>query len=76
MKASVMKWRFLLAIVLLFLSGCAVQHVEPWERDMLAQKKMLLVPCPVENSLDEHIYFSKEASSGGQSVGGGGCGCN
>jgi hypothetical protein len=50
--------------------------VEPWERDVLAQKKMLLISDPVENSLDEHIYFSKEATTGGQGVGGGGCGCN
>jgi hypothetical protein len=27
-------------------------------------------------SIDEHIYFSKEGSTGGQDVGGGGCGCN
>ncbi|HEX3583376.1 MAG TPA: DUF4266 domain-containing protein, partial [Thermoanaerobaculia bacterium] len=27
-------------------------------------------------SVDEHIYFSKEASMGGIDVGGGGCGCN
>ena len=26
-------------------------------------------------ALDEHIYFSKEASTGGASFGGGGCGC-
>ena len=26
--------------------------------------------------LDDHIYYSKESSSGGQGVGGGGCGCN
>jgi hypothetical protein len=26
--------------------------------------------------IDEHIYFSKEGSTGGQEVGGGGCGCN
>ena len=37
---------------------------------------MQLVPYAVDHALDEHIYFSKEASSGGQGVGGGGCGCN
>ncbi len=67
---------FLLAALLLVMSGCAVQRVQPWERDILAQKKMQLVPDPVQSSLDEHIYFSKEASCGGESVGGGGCGCN
>jgi len=50
--------------------------VEPWDRDLLAQKSMQLVPDYFDNFYDEHIYFSKEASSGGQGVGGGGCGCN
>ena len=63
-----------IALSALLLSGCA--DVKPWDRDLLAQKKMQLVPSPVDNALDEHIYFSKEAASGGQGVGGGGCGCN
>jgi Domain of unknown function (DUF4266) len=58
------------------LAGCALEPVRPWDRDLLAQQKMQLVPDPVENFYDEHIYFSKEAASGGQGVGGGGCGCN
>lgn len=64
-------------ILLSFLSsGCVVQPVKPWERDILAQDKMKMIPHPVETGLEEHIYFSKEAASGGQGVGGGGCGCN
>ncbi|WP_455221844.1 DUF4266 domain-containing protein [Kaarinaea lacus] len=65
------------ALILFFMfvfSGCT--PVKPWERDILAQDKMKLDPNPVETALDEHIYFSKEAASGGQGVGGGGCGCN
>jgi hypothetical protein len=50
--------------------------VEPWERDLLAKDSMQLVPDYFDNFYDEHIYFSKEASSGGQGIGGGGCGCN
>ncbi|MCB9357762.1 MAG: DUF4266 domain-containing protein [Calditrichaeota bacterium] len=72
-----MKYRFLL--VALFASlfcGCAVQSVQPWQRDLLSEENMQLIPDPVQNGLDEHIYFSKEASMGGQGVGGGGCGCN
>lgn len=57
-------------------TGCAFGRVEPWDRDLLAERKMQLVPDPLESYLDEHIYFSKEAASGGQGVGGGGCGCN
>jgi len=69
--------KIVLIIFLAFTStSCIIQKVEPWERDLLAQAKMQLEPNPVENALDEHIYFSKEAASGGQGVGGGGCGCN
>ena len=50
--------------------------VQPWERDLLAKDSMQLVPDYFDNYFDEHINFSKEASSGGQGVGGGGCGCN
>ncbi len=60
----------------IFLSGCASLGVQPWERDLLAKDSMQLVPDYLDNFYDEHIYFSKEASSGGQGVGGGGCGCN
>ena len=66
----------LLVIVALFNSGCTVAPLKPWDRDLLAQPEMQLVPDPVQNMLDEHIYFSKEGSFGGQGVGGGGCGCN
>lgn len=54
--------------------GCA--NVEPWDRDVLARDSMQIVSDPVDASIDDHIYFSKEASSGGQGFGGGGCGCN
>jgi hypothetical protein len=56
------------------MTGCAT--IEPWDRDVLARPDMQLVSDPIEVATDEHIYFSKEASSGGQGFGGGGCGCN
>lgn len=66
----------LMALLVVLLAGCSLQPVKPWDRDLLAEDKMQLVPSPLDNLLDEHVYFSKEASSGGQGVGGGGCGCN
>ena len=30
----------------------------------------------IRDAVDDHIYFSKEGSTGGSDVGGGGCGCN
>ncbi|MCP4236973.1 MAG: DUF4266 domain-containing protein [Aestuariibacter sp.] len=61
---------------ILCISACTNLGVQPWERDLLAKDSMQLVQDPMDNFYDEHIYFSKEASSGGQGVGGGGCGCN
>lgn len=58
------------------LCGCSGLGVQPWDRDVLARDDMQLVSDPIEAALDDHIYFSKEASSGGQGFGGGGCGCN
>lgn len=60
----------------LLASGCANLGVQPWERDVLARPEMSLDSDPITSGLDDHIYFSKEASSGGRGFGGGGCGCN
>jgi hypothetical protein len=64
------------AALLALTSGCSSMGVEPWERDILAKDEMQLTTDPVEAAIDDHIYFSKEASSGGRGFGGGGCGCN
>ena len=66
----------LIATSLLTLAGCASMGVEPWERDLLAKPEMAINSSPMDQSIDEHVYFSKEASSGGKSFAGGGCGCN
>lgn len=58
------------------LSACSNVGVKPWERSVLARDDMQIVTAPLDTSIDEHVYFSKEASSGGQGFGGGGCGCN
>jgi thiol-disulfide isomerase/thioredoxin len=50
--------------------------VQPWQRDLLAAPGMEIDPDPIETSLNEHTYFSKEATSGGLGSAGGGCGCN
>jgi hypothetical protein len=57
-----------------FAAGCGT--VKPWQRDLLARQQMQIVPSPSLHAVDEHVYFSKEGSMGGQDVGGGGCGCN
>jgi len=50
--------------------------VRPWRRGVLAQPEMSLDHDALYLLTDDHIYFSKEASSGGRGFGGGGCGCN
>lgn len=57
-------------------AGCAANRIKPWDRDLLAEKHMQFTPCPMMSAIDEHIYFSKEASTGGLDIAGGGCGCN
>ena len=54
------------------IAGCA--GVEPWQRDLHARADMKADAH--DAAIDDHIYFSKEASSGGRSFAGGGCGCN
>ncbi len=68
--------KLIIIIGALILTGCSSMGVEPWERDVLAKEEMQLIVDPLEMAIDEHIYFSKEASSGGRGFGGGGCGCN
>ena len=62
----------LLTVILAALTGCAT--VQPWERDLHARADMQ--PNQRDAAIDDHIYFSKEASSGGRGFAGGGCGCN
>lgn len=61
---------------LLILAGCGSVGVKPWDRDLMAKQGMQLNTHPHITAFHEHIYFSKEGSSGGRTFDGGGCGCN
>jgi hypothetical protein len=63
----------LLAGVLLA-TGC--KNVEPWQRRTLSDATMRGDRDPAGQGLADHMWFSREAASGGRGVGGGGCGCN
>lgn len=63
----------LVAVASLF-GGCAT--VQPWQRGNLADYTMRQDRDPLNVAMSEHVYFSREASTGGRGVGGGGCGCN
>jgi hypothetical protein len=66
----------LAAAATLSLSACGTIGPDPWERDLMAKREMQPDPYPPQTAAREHIYFSKEASSGGRGFAGGGCGCN
>ena len=81
-RANVRRARFAAALAASVMaafmtSGCGlIQPVQPWEKGVLAKPEMGFEGDRLESAFAEHIYSSKEAASGGNGVGGGGCGCN
>jgi len=71
-------WKWMISCCcLLLLYGCsALPEVKPWQKGNLAKEEMTFGSDGFDDAFDDHIYFSKEASSGGRGLGGGGCGCN
>ena len=65
---------FIVMSVIGLQGGCA--EVEPWQRDILAKDGMQITTDEAEAYAKQHTYFSREASTGGEGIGGGGCGCN
>lgn len=63
-----------LVSLMLLLTGCA--NVQPWHRGSLVDYSMRPDWDQVETGLAEHMWFSREAATGGRGIGGGGCGCN
>jgi hypothetical protein len=64
----------LLLLLVPLASGCAT--VKPWQRETLADSIMQSDRNLIATAQIEHVHFSREAASGGTTVGGGGCGCN
>lgn len=65
-----------LAAMGLLACGAGCQNVKPWQRGSLADITMRPDRDPIGKAMNQHIFFSREAASGGEGVGGGGCGCN
>jgi hypothetical protein len=63
-----------LSAVMVLLQGCT--HVAAYQRGALSKPEMAWNPDHQDATLQKHIYFAKEASSGGAEAAGGGCGCN
>ena len=73
--------KIVIALGLLALSACAPLKdnfvgPQPWEKDIMARKEMQVDAYSFLSAAEDHVYFSKEASSGGRGFAGGGCGCN
>ena len=65
----------ILASMTALLQGCAMTPVQPWQKEALAHPQMGFDADRLDTRFVDHIYFSREASSGGGGIGGGGCGC-
>ena len=69
--------RAVLVAALLALGGCAsLPPVQPWQKRALAQSSMRFDGNRLEADFRKQTYSAKEAASGGDGVGAGGCGCN
>ena len=68
--------RLCILLVVTLISSCSSLGVRPWQRDILSRSDMQPGGSALDNAINDHMYFSKEASSGGRSYAGGGCGCN
>ncbi|WP_374319205.1 DUF4266 domain-containing protein [Aquabacterium sp.] len=65
-------------LVAVLSSGCSSLYAPPqaWEKGNLSKPEMTMGGDPLDARFTQHINGSKEGSSGGYGVGGGGCGCN
>lgn len=79
MKADHARLFLVAALGALLLVGCSTAsavRVRPWERAALADDTMNPDRDALGTAMTEHVYFAREAASGGRGVGGSGCGCN
>lgn len=68
-------FKLTLVCLLPSLTAC-VSTVQPWEREHFAKSEMTWEPDSMQAAFKRHVYTSKEATTGGDSTAGGGCGCN
>jgi hypothetical protein len=68
--------KLFISITVLLLCSVGCTKVQPWQKGNLARSHMAFDPNPPQTQFEQHVYQSKEGTSGGYGVGGGGCGCN
>ncbi len=64
------------AIAALASFGVGCSTVEPYQKGNLSDYTMRSDRDELASVMTSHIQFSREATTGGEGVGGGGCGCN
>ncbi len=70
-----MKYSVLLLFAALFMGGCFLNRVAPYEKEALASQKMLIAPIAEESSFEGHVFGIREGTSGAENSFQGGCGC-
>jgi hypothetical protein len=63
-----------LSLIALATTGCRSPSL--MDKMALGTYEMRADRDPLDDTFAEHVYFTREAASGGRGVGGGGCGCN
>ena len=58
------------------IEGCASAGAQLCRRDPLVNPEVRFDERGNRYVIDDHVYFSKEGTPVGRTVGGGGCGCN
>ena len=64
----------LFAAAAIGLVGCVT--VRPEDKEFLANPAMTFGSSGESGAQEEHVLGNREGSTGGQSISGGGCGCN
>ncbi len=63
-------------LVLILLLATACVPVQPWQRGVLADRRMQWARDPERDSARTHVFSVREGASGGAGGGGGACGCD
>ena len=58
------------------LAGCGAPVNRPEVLATAVRPELAFDAYPLDTAFNEQMYFSKEAASGGRTLGGGACGCN
>ena len=63
-------------LVLILLLATACVPVQPWQRGVLADRRMQWARDPERDSARTHVFSVREGASGGAGGGVGACGCD